>query len=497
MKKRIQKMSLLLASILTFGVISGCAGGGSSSSSENSSSLESSSSVEQVEELSKVENSYRVELSNFEQWKPDFSLIRLMKYFGKVSRNRDKTYVKSGDYSAKIQPMGGIHSATKPQMYFPFFSEYYNFNYQDFTYVDYIDFWIYNDNDKDMPLNVGLVSSITSEEAISVLPAETFYLKAKDWTLVTYYVDFNTMSINQNITASQIMQIKGLYLEFGNASSADVNEAPVYYVDDLNMYYKDTPNEVKPVSEILQFDHVDGSDVYELCDFEKVYQNYIFSTYVKKAECIPTLSIVNAEKEGVDGLLATSGTSVLKVEIPAGSTVQGSYTELILSGKVMTTFFNQFFFDSATQTAKIPGSELKNYYLAYDVYVVGDVESTYKISHYAYDSLNSSYSRSEGFPTLPIKSGQWQTWTISLYDFASLEKTRNSVFDPANPSKYNVDIAKAYDAYKASYDEYLLNEQTAGYGNRITSPGPFRILYPEHVGEDRVMYIDNLRVYKA
>jgi hypothetical protein len=79
MKKRIQKMSLLLASILTFGVISGCAGGGSSSSSENSSSLESSSSVEQVEELSKVENSYRVELSNFEQWKPDFSLIRLMK----------------------------------------------------------------------------------------------------------------------------------------------------------------------------------------------------------------------------------------------------------------------------------------------------------------------------------------------------------------------------------------------------------------------------------
>ncbi|MBQ8685057.1 MAG: hypothetical protein IJ514_02655 [Clostridia bacterium] len=488
MKKYIKRISLLLAGILTLGMLSACKDGSAS---------EDGASSEQVQAVSKVSNEYRVELANFEQWKPDFSLIRIMENFGKVSRNKDEKYVKSGSYSAKLQPTGGIYAYRKPQMYIPFFSEYYNFNYEDFTYADYIDLWIYNANDRDMPVNVGLVSAITSEEAITTFPAETFYLKANSWNLVTYYVDFNAMSINQSISLSQIMQIKGLYLEFESSNTVDVNDAPVYYVDDVNLYYKDEPNTLKDVSEILEFTHEEGSDVYEICDFEHVYQKYVFSTYVKNAACIPTLTIVNAENEGMDGFLATSGSSVLKIEIPAGQTKGGSWTELILSSKIMSAFYNEFVFDSAKQKPIVPAAELKNYYIAYDIYCVGEVENDYKFAHYLYDSQNNTYARTEGAPNLMIKPDQWQTWSWSLYDVASLEYTRNSILDPTDPTKYNKGVAEAYQEYKKSYDKYAADPLTAGYGDRITDAGQFRILYSEHVGEDRVVYIDNIRVYKA
>jgi hypothetical protein len=40
---------------------------------------------------------------DFEDWGPDFQTLQLMLNFGKVSRNEEAEYVRSGKYSCKIQ----------------------------------------------------------------------------------------------------------------------------------------------------------------------------------------------------------------------------------------------------------------------------------------------------------------------------------------------------------------------------------------------------------
>jgi len=43
-----------------------------------------------------------VTLCDFEEWAPDFQTIKFMNGFGRVSKNEDKTYVKSGNFSARL-----------------------------------------------------------------------------------------------------------------------------------------------------------------------------------------------------------------------------------------------------------------------------------------------------------------------------------------------------------------------------------------------------------
>lgn len=442
-----------------------------------------------IKPLTKIENEYRVELVNFEQWNPDFSQIRVLTNFGKVSRNRDINYVKSGKYSAKLQPVGGIHKYLKPAMYYPFVSEYYDFNYQDFTYVDRVEFWLYNDDDRQQPVNVGLVSKIIDVDTVQKFPAETFYLQPKSWNLVTYYVDFSTMNITQNVSQNAMLSVQGVYMEFESSGDADVNKAPVYYLDDINLYYKEQPNTLKDTAQILKFTHKEGSDVYELCDFEQVYQKYVLSTYVPNPKCVPTLSIVKAEEENIDGFLASSGMHVLKVEMKGGDKYKGSHTEIGLSGKVVRAFYDQFVYDYDTQTPIIPVEELKNYYLAYDVYCASDVEAGYYFANFLYDSQDKTHARTWNAPSITIRKGEWVTWSWSLYDIANKTSSRN---DDKNTS-----IQKAYKDYEKSYDAFTEKFGAAGYGDRITNAGQIRIIYPEFTGENRVMYIDNIRMYKA
>ena len=40
-----------------------------------------------------------IKIADFEQWEPDFGLMRVMPSFGKVSENRDENFAKSGKAS--------------------------------------------------------------------------------------------------------------------------------------------------------------------------------------------------------------------------------------------------------------------------------------------------------------------------------------------------------------------------------------------------------------
>ena len=59
-------------------------------------------------------------IADFENWKPDFSSIKLSYGFGAIDRNKEERFVKDGNYSALIRPKG--HNGRKdilPTFYFP------------------------------------------------------------------------------------------------------------------------------------------------------------------------------------------------------------------------------------------------------------------------------------------------------------------------------------------------------------------------------------------
>ena len=80
-------------------------------------------------------------LYDFEDYDRNFQLMKVMSYFGAVNVNRDKTYVRSGEQSALLQPLG-YHSTMignvftptlKPEscLYIPLSSNKYEFDYTD------------------------------------------------------------------------------------------------------------------------------------------------------------------------------------------------------------------------------------------------------------------------------------------------------------------------------------------------------------------------------
>ena len=78
-----------------------------------------------------------VTLLDFEKY-DDFLTCRISDSFGKVSINTDKKFVKSGAQSAEVIPLGA------GWMYFTTVSDRFGFEYNDFTYVDFISAKIYN-----------------------------------------------------------------------------------------------------------------------------------------------------------------------------------------------------------------------------------------------------------------------------------------------------------------------------------------------------------------
>ena len=443
--------------------------------------------TESVTAVSKITNDYKVELCNFEQWQPDFSLVRVLRNFGKVSRNKDENYVKSGKYSAKLQPVGGYYTYLKPAMWLPFASTVHDFNYEDFSYVDCIDFWMYNDSDTVKSVDVGLISKVVDQREVERYPAETFYLQPKAWNLITYYVDFSAMAITQKIDDEDIMQIKGVYFEFNSSGSTDLADSPVFYLDDVNIYYKQEPNVVMDVSEVIQFNHKDGTDVYELCDFEHVYQKYIFTTKLNDAQAAPIFTVVDAEKENIDGFAATSGKHVLRVET-MGTETGTSTTQYKLSGEVVRAFYDKFIYDYDTGRDIIPVEEWGNYYFAYDVYAVDtyeDFPDGYKFGTATFrdgDEGNLYWTKAAE----AVKTGEWITNRISLADIANEANHR---------SLTSAKLETLHAAYKEHYDA------NGGRGRRISDAGSVNFYWPNFKATEtvksRVVYLDNIRVYKA
>ena len=160
---------------------------------------------------------------NFEQWAPDFQLCRISNVFGRVSRNADPQFVKGGKYSAKVEPSGAGWA------YFPTYSDLFDFDYQDFTSIEFVRVDMYNAQGAGAVARVAIVTTITTVDAI---------LKSNE-TRFTLQSGWNTLDLDlgEGIMGGtgDLKSIKGVYFWF---EVADASSAPVYYMDNIRLVPK-------------------------------------------------------------------------------------------------------------------------------------------------------------------------------------------------------------------------------------------------------------------
>ena len=175
----------------------------------------------------------QVMLANFEQWGPDFQLLRLREEFGSIDVNKDATYVKSGKQSAQLTVMGW-GKGNSPYFFIPTQSDYFGYDYSDFSKIDTISTWIYNASETEANMYMGLVTDITNITDVSLAKPETMVLK-KGWNEIVYSPDMNY--VISGVGIDKYEGIKGVYFMFDKSGVELKADAPKYYIDDIALNY--------------------------------------------------------------------------------------------------------------------------------------------------------------------------------------------------------------------------------------------------------------------
>lgn len=194
---------------------------------------------------SKIKNeapSKMVTLADFEQFNPDFQLLRLRQGFGAVNVNEEAEYVKSGAASAKLQPLGRYKDKAKPFFYFELESETYDYSYADLDYLYSVSMWLYNAQDEQKEVEIGVVTYTAGLDGVVNRDGEILYKLNSGWNKLTYFIDKSELYLPGGGSKA-----RGIYLEFENIPSRDIEDAPVYYLDDVMVTLKTKFNEISVV----------------------------------------------------------------------------------------------------------------------------------------------------------------------------------------------------------------------------------------------------------
>lgn len=165
-----------------------------------------------------------VTVNDFERFDTCFSPMRAANYFGVVTMNKDAKYVKSGEASARLRPMGDWYEApnAKPTLRIPFNMKLKGEDYGNFSKVVMLTAEVYNASAFDVTCRVYL--SYTG----GYTTAKEVTLKAGAWTRIAYSIDRALLAITGDIT-----KITDLNLEFPVV--AKDGDIPDLYLDDVKL----------------------------------------------------------------------------------------------------------------------------------------------------------------------------------------------------------------------------------------------------------------------
>lgn len=354
-------------------------------------------------------------LYDFEKWETSFQMIRLRGGFGAVDLNEDLKYVDGGKYSARLRPLGFYNTPSQPFIVLPTYSSLNDYNYQDLRYISKISMKLYNAESTKVFAGVGLSFS----EDGNIITSPQWHSLNTGWNTITLDIDPSVLDLTYNAR-----QCYGIFILFENALSRDIEDAPVLYLDNVIITINASPTEIINYIELK---------TNEICDFEKLYQEYILAPYSSNPKILPQLSVVKAADYGID---ATSGVKVLRVLYPGGEVVWGSSPSFYFSQKFMEfTNLSQYSNDDV---------------FSFDIY--NNSETTVRI----YPIFYTSGQTSEKWYDIAVPPKQWTTFRKTIGE---------------------------------------LNKEVRMYAS--TSTGKFAIAIPENIGTDREFFYDNFRIEKA
>lgn len=348
-----------------------------------------------------------VDFLDFEEYNPDFQLIRLDQTFGKVSQNDDKAYVKSGKYSAKVQPLGGYSSETKPGFYYPLYSEMAGFDYMDIRNWACVSIQVYNAQDDVRNMEVSMVTSVGSIYVYSTSGEQNYTLKP-GWNDIVYYPNLDMLNI-----AYDVENMQGICFSFDNAGTRHLKDAPVYYFDDVQLYLYD---EYRECESQMEFTRNEETGVYEIMGFDKDFHEYSYYLDIPKEKLTPDVEIVDGETEGIT---ATEGNKMLKLTLHPGDVHMQSYPKFCIPEKlIQASGFNE-----------IPKDERENYRFVFDVYCA-DRDMNLVFEFYT-SGLNGCYK-----PGNHVNFTASDEWQEAIFDFSVFaEKSYEHI---ANPGEFRI-----------------------------------------------------------
>lgn len=350
-------------------------------------------------------------LADFENYVPDIQLCRISSNFGKVSVNTDKAYVKSGNRSARIDPVGN------GWMYFPTYSENFGFDYTDFTYVNSVRLDMYNPQAEDKTVRVGLISKINNIDSFDKAYDEEFTLK-NGWNTLEFYIEPSILGITADIT-----EIQGISLSFEICNEYDITDkTPRYYLDGIKLIKRAKPHSVQTNIEFAE---------NEIMDFEKFYHEY-FTVNDFGIE----MSIV---KTADYGIATKTGNKALRIVIPQGNSGRWNYYV-----KIAAPFLK------ASALGKLTDEQFENGYFVWDAYnaaaseyncvamfFVGNGNTRYEVGTYS-------------------KPGEWTTHKIKLTDIEqNIPGWRNNtgMFALSIKDSFSTDRELFLDNFRIEYAE--------------------------------------------
>lgn len=225
----------------------------------------------------------RLVVNDFERYDTCFAPMIIENYFGRVTMNRDKAYVRSGEASARLEPIGDpSRTSGQPTLTMPLNLIKKGLDARDMSQALMVEANFFNASDAD--IEAGMYLSYVGGRT----DAQTTVLVPGVWTSAYFVIDRAQLAFSADLTVMQ-------QLSFVMPVAADASAPPSVYLDDVIVHKTDQP--FRPVD--MTFDD------NELIGFEKPWHLYAVSGVSDDSLHKPTLSI-NTDPE-----YARSGSSLL------------------------------------------------------------------------------------------------------------------------------------------------------------------------------------------
>lgn len=396
-----------------------------------------------------------VVIANFEQWEPDFKLMVVYDSFGKVSRNEDPAYVKSGKYSARLQPVGARASSSNPTVFIPLSSDRLEFSYNDITVYEELYAYMYNASDKDLSVTMGFASGY-EQKSVGTVDGEKIKLPAGKWVRASYLFDVDLLNIKTDVTSAA-----GIYFMFDDMNVLYPKDAPSIYVDDVTLVKAAEKREPKNLIQLDKTQEGNENFISEICDFEKSYQKQAFKlTRGGPVDETIEARVVNAANYG---LTAPSGEKVLHILRHAAATGTGNKTTVVLLEPLF----------KACGMADIPKEEWASTYICFDYCYTTENYKSIDLSWWVFTEGMKDRVHPSNLVQSGAKAGQWSAWT---------------------PIPYGSCPPKEWRTFRYSLYELSKGFQKTQY---VTNPGGIMLSYDQAPSVDVDMFLDNFRLEKG